>query len=348
MILMIVAVGCGLGASIMTSRLLADRRDKDQGEPTVPVLVTRARVTGWTEIKEPAKLFEIKEYPVSLAPKNPVGEYDKVKGKKLNKNLIEGYALDQSDLLDKTQQSIADSLLPGQRATAIKVNAQSLAGGFVLPGSRVDILLTSRANGKGQTRTILQHVLVMAVDAQAERNSETKHIIGNTVTVAATPQEAARLALAGSIGELMLQVKGSGDTVRIAPITVREEDLDKPLPTPAEKTEVARAEAPVVPTITLPPVDDRDPKDQPRVEAPKAEAPRVATVATVEPPQPVKKTRHVMKIQTGAAVEKHLFLLGEKDPDEDDGESTPAGKAGKDERPAPRPAAPGRVGPKAN
>src|SRR5262249_37717743 len=69
MILMIVAVGCGLGASIMTSRLLAERKDKEQGEPTVPVLVTKGRITGWTEIKEPEKAFEVKEYPVSLAPK---------------------------------------------------------------------------------------------------------------------------------------------------------------------------------------------------------------------------------------------------------------------------------------
>src|SRR4051812_38842414 len=142
MILMIVAVGCGLGASIMTSRLLAERRDKDQGEPTVPVVVTKARITGWTELKEPEKMFEVKEYPVSLAPKNPVGDLEKLKGKKLNKNVIEGYALTEADLLDKAQQSVADQLLPGQRATAIKVDARSLAGGYVFPGSRVDILMT--------------------------------------------------------------------------------------------------------------------------------------------------------------------------------------------------------------
>jgi pilus assembly protein CpaB len=344
MILMIVAVGCGLGASIMTSRLLAERRDKNEGEPTVPVLVTRARVTGWTEIKEPEKVFEIKEYPVSLAPKNPVGDLEKVKGKKLNKNVVEGYALTEADLLDKAQQGIAEQLLPGQRATAIKVDARSLAGGFVLPGSRVDIMLTSKNNGKGTTRTILQHVLVMAVDANSERDVERKHIIGNTVTVAATPQEAARLNLAGSLGDLTLQVKGSGDTARIAPIVLREEDLDKPLAQAPEKTgdEVARTETPVVPALTLPPVEDKEPKEQPKVQA-RGDGPKVA--ATTEPP--VKKSRHVMTIITSANREKHLFMLGEKDPDEDDGETTPAGKAS-GAGPAARPAGPGRAGAKTN
>jgi len=349
MILMIVAVGCGLGASIMTSRLLAERRDKDQGEPTVPVLVTKTRITGWQEIKEPEKGFDVKEYPVSLAPKNPVGDLDKVKGKKLNKNVVDGYALTESDLLDKAQQSVADQLLPGQRATAIKVDARSLAGGFVFPGSRVDVLMTSKVNGRGTSKTILQHVLVLAVDAQNERNAEQKNLIGNTVTVAANPQEAARLALAGSLGELTLQVKGAGDTARIAPIVVREEDLDKPLASAPEKgEEVARAETPVVPMLVLPPVEEKEqPKEdkQPREKGPKADAPKV--VATVEEAkQPVKKSRHVMTIQTGANREKHLFMLGEKDPDEDDGDSTLAGKARADEKPAGRPAA--RVGAKTN
>jgi Flp pilus assembly protein CpaB len=342
MILMIVAVGCGLGASIMTSRLLAERRDKDQGEPTVPVLVTKARITGWTEMKEPEKLFEIKEFPVSLAPKAPIGELEKVKGKKLNKNVVEGYALTEADMLNKEQQSIDVQLLPGQRATAIKVDARSLAGGYVFPGTRVDILMTSKANGKGTSKTILQHVLVMAVDAQSERNAEMKHMLGNTVTVAANPTEAARLALAGSLGELTLHVKGPGDTARIAPIVVREEDLDRPITSGPDKTdEVAKADAPVIPTISLPPVveDKGPPKDDKT--PPKADTSKV--VATVEP---AKKSRHVMTIITSANREKHLFMLGEKDPDEDDGDAKPAGKA--DASPGARPAGPGRAGAKTN
>lgn len=318
MILMIVAVGCGLAASIMTSRLLAERKDKEQAEPTVPVLVARARTTGWMEIKDPEKLFERKEYPVSLSPKNPVGEYDKLKGKKLNKNMPEGQALTEADLLSKEQQSISDQLLPGQRATAIKVDARSLAGGFVLPGARVDIVLTAKTrSGVGTTRTVLQHVLVMAIDNQDTRDPEKRHILGQTVTVAATPQEASRLSLAGSLGELGLQVKNPGDNSRISPVLVTEEDLNRaPPPSGDRPDELAKADAtPAVPTITLPPVTAEEKKEEEKPKEP--EAPKV--VAVEEKP-PEKPKRHVMRIQSGAEAVKVIFTLGEKDPDEDEGE----------------------------
>jgi pilus assembly protein CpaB len=320
MILMIVAVGCGLGASIMTSRLLAERRDKDQGEATVPVLVAKGRVVGWTEIKDPDKMFEIKQFPVSLAPKAPVGEIEKLKGKKLNKNIVEGYALTEADLLNKEQQGIDVQLLPGQRATAIKVNAQSLAGGFVLPGSRVDITLVTKNNGKSTCKTILQHVLVMAVDNKDTRNTEERHIIASTVTVAATPQEAGRLALASSLGELALQLKGPGESALISPVTITEADLDRPItPTTGDKpTEVARTDTGAVPTIVLPalPADEKKDEEKPR------DVLKVTPVQTEEAP---KKT-HVMRIQTGATVQKVRFLIGEKDPDED-ADPTPTGPA---------------------
>lgn len=320
MILMIVAVGCGLGASIMTSRLLAERKDKDQGEATTPVLVAKAKVTGWTEIKDPGKMFEIKNYPVSLAPKGPIGELERVKGKKLNKNIAEGYALTEADVLNKEQASISDQLLPGQRATAIKINAQGLAGGFVLPGSRVDILLTSKRNGTATARTVLQHVLVMAIDNQDTRNPETKSILGQTVTVAATSAEASRLMLAASLGDLSLQVKGAGDQARISPVVVREEDLDKPLPSNQDKEEVAKADpiSPTIPAIVLPPLPPEEKAEEPKVE-PKPE-PKVEVVQAEEKPAP-KPKRHVMRIQTGASVEKAVFMLGERDPDEDEGGS---------------------------
>ena len=56
MILMVVAVVCGLAASYMTSRLLADK-----GTPppvaTVTVLVAKQKINAWTPIKNPEDLF---------------------------------------------------------------------------------------------------------------------------------------------------------------------------------------------------------------------------------------------------------------------------------------------------
>jgi hypothetical protein len=56
MILMVVAIGCGLGASYMTSKLLAER-GQQQGEQQVPVLVAKQKIQPWIPIKEPERLF---------------------------------------------------------------------------------------------------------------------------------------------------------------------------------------------------------------------------------------------------------------------------------------------------
>jgi Flp pilus assembly protein CpaB len=307
LILMVVAVGCGLGASIMTSRLLAERREKEKEVATVPVLVAKTRVNGWAELKEPQKLFEIKQFPVDIAPKGAIGDFAKLEKQKLNKNIGEGYPLTEADLLSKEQQNIADKLLPGQRATAIKVNAQSSVAGFVLPGSRVDVILTTRGGGGGNkatTRTILQHMLVMAVDNQDTRNPEMKSILGQTVTLAATPEEAARLALASSLGELTLQVKNPGDNSRTRPLIVREEDLDRPLTSGSktEEEEVAKPDKTLVELLGKLPEVPTTPVEV-KKEEPKKPAPEVVVKTTPE----VRK--HTLYIQSGSRLEPHKYDL---------------------------------------
>ncbi|MFQ3594045.1 MAG: Flp pilus assembly protein CpaB [Gemmataceae bacterium] len=306
LILMVVAVGCGLGASIMTSRLLAERRDKEKEVVKVPVLVAKTRVNGWAELKEPQKLFEIKQFPVDIAPKGAIGDFARLEKQKLNKNIGEGYPLTEADLLSKEQQNIADKLLPGQRATAIKVNAQSSVAGFVLPGSRVDVILTTRGGGSGNkatTRTILQHMLVMAVDNQDTRNPEMKSILGQTVTLAATPEEAARLALASSLGELTLQVKNPGDNSRTRPLIVREEDLDRPLltgTTASTEEETAKPDKTLVELLGKLPEVPAAPVEEKKEEKPTPEvtAPKEPTVV-----------RHTIYIQSGSRLEPHRFDL---------------------------------------
>src|SRR5437870_12752847 len=78
MILMVVAVACGLGASYMTSKLLADR-NKPQETPGVPVLVAKERIPAWLAIKDPEKYFEIKEYPSELAPRRAINDFAQIK-----------------------------------------------------------------------------------------------------------------------------------------------------------------------------------------------------------------------------------------------------------------------------
>jgi len=313
MILMVVAVACGLGASYMTSKLLAERKEE---KPTVPVLVAKLRVPGWVAIKEPEKYFEVKHFPPDVAPAKALTDFAAVKDQRLNKYLDEGKPITDSDILTKEQADLAAQLLPGQRAMAIKVNAESLAGGFVLPGTRVDVLFTIRGND-AQSKICLQNMLVLAVDTQDQRPGAdgVKTIIGSTVTLAATPEESTRLALAASMGELRLLLKGHQDTKRVHPQVVRIGDLDKPMASRSDPEADAPPPTPnpvTVPTGTLGPVEEEK-----KVEEPK------------RPIEPVKRKSklHLMRINIGSHTTKVMFRKGEKEDDQDPNEEDTTGNS---------------------
>src|SRR5947209_418121 len=156
LVLMVVAVGCGLAASYMTSRLLAERNKEQPTEAKVKVLVAKQKISPWVPIKEPEKFFVEKEVPESVAPKKALKSFEEVKDQKLCKVVNEESIVTTDDLLNKDQASLAHLMKPGQRAIALKVNAESLAGGFVLPGTHVDVVSTLRGGSEAETKTILQ------------------------------------------------------------------------------------------------------------------------------------------------------------------------------------------------
>ena len=109
----------------------------------------------------------------------------------------------------------------GQRAVTIRVNDVSGAGGFILPGDRVDVLMTIQP-GKGRlgmiTDVILDDIRVLAMDQIADENQEGA-IVAKAATLEVDPEDAQRIALASSIGSLSL-------TLRNFAASAVEEELD--------------------------------------------------------------------------------------------------------------------------
>src|SRR5216683_2099808 len=85
MILMVVAIGCGLAASYMTSRLLADRTTKPETVSTVKVIVATKKVPAFEMIKEPEKFFVEKEVPEGTYPSKCLKSLDEVRNQRLAK-----------------------------------------------------------------------------------------------------------------------------------------------------------------------------------------------------------------------------------------------------------------------
>ena len=88
MILMVVAVGCGLAASYMTSKLLADRREPPPVEEKIKILVSKTKVPKNTVLKDPEKYFEVRERNKADEPKEKYfTDFAQLKDKRLKKDL---------------------------------------------------------------------------------------------------------------------------------------------------------------------------------------------------------------------------------------------------------------------
>jgi len=114
---------------------------------------------------------------------------------------------------------MAVTLDPGMRAVALPLTAESAAGGFILPGDHVDVLMTRQldapANATTQQRgfltsTVMRNVRVLAVD-QNMAAQKSPSAIGATATVEATPKQAEYLVLAKASGTLTLALRSYAD-----------------------------------------------------------------------------------------------------------------------------------------
>jgi len=207
MILMVIAIVCGLGASYMTSRLLADRTSEVQEIPKVNVVIAKKELSVGQCVKKPEEMFEIKEFTKGQEPKDSLLSFDHLKGKFVKRNLRKGDFITPKEIDDTTQLL---ELPPNTVAVGIRVTPESIANGFAAqPGSRVDILWATKGsnNSEAQCITLLESILVVAADLSSGKDPENKVFVANVVTVALTREDAQKVQLAKDFGTLSLTLR---------------------------------------------------------------------------------------------------------------------------------------------
>ena len=105
----------------------------------------------------------------------------------------------------------------GQRALSIRVDDVVGVAGFVVPGTRVDILLTmqSEAAREPQTKAILQNIQALAAGQSVQVDVEGKPQQVPVVTLLVTPEQAETLTLASSQGRIQMALRNQLDTLPI-------------------------------------------------------------------------------------------------------------------------------------
>ena len=116
---------------------------------------------------------------------------------------------------------MAAYLEPGMRAMAIAVSTETAAGGFILPGDRVDVIVTVELEGsaddepnraKFASRLVLQNVKVLAIDQSTRAEDDQQAVVGATATLEIAPTDTETLALAKAAGTLSLTLRSYADT----------------------------------------------------------------------------------------------------------------------------------------
>lgn len=106
--------------------------------------------------------------------------------------------------------TVAALLDPGMRAHTIPVDAANSVGGFLLPGTRIDVMLTERDRRTGPTtRMLIQDLEVIAVDQDTDPD-RIEARVARTVTVQGSPEAVQQLTLAQNLGTLSISLRGHG------------------------------------------------------------------------------------------------------------------------------------------
>ena len=99
----------------------------------------------------------------------------------------------------------------GMKAVTIRVNDVEGVGGFVLPGDRVDVVLTRQGDKNGATSDIvLQDVRVLGIDQVADERTE-KPTVVKAVTLEVSLADGQKVALASAVGTLSLLLRKAGE-----------------------------------------------------------------------------------------------------------------------------------------
>jgi pilus assembly protein CpaB len=131
------------------------------------------------------------------------------------------------------------------RAVAVRVNDVAGVAGFVLPGMRVDVLVTGHPpNDPGSvTTTCLQNIQVLSAGQTIQADARGQAIQAPTVTLLVSPDQAETLTLANAEGHIQLVLRNSSDQtiVKTAGRTVGELYNGRRAPVPTEKAEAPKA-----------------------------------------------------------------------------------------------------------
>src|SRR6267378_3691255 len=210
------------GASLLLYRLIGARVTANAKQPTAQVIVA-ARTLGLGTLLRDSDL-KMGDWSGPL-PQGALLRKEDVVGRGVMASIYDGEPLVENRLAPKgAGAGLAATIPAGMRAVAVRVNDIVGVAGFVVPGMRVDILISgtppgpqgSNPNGT-LSRTLLQNIEVLSAGQNFQKDAEGKPVQVQVVNLLVTPEQAETLSLASNETRIQLVLRNPLDT-----------ELDKP------------------------------------------------------------------------------------------------------------------------
>jgi len=215
LILIFIALGCGLVASIGISQVM-DRGGSGGSMEMEQILVALADIDISARLDD--KNVKLEDWPKNKVPEGAIRRLDDIKDKFALTRFVKGEPIHTSKITDNPS-STAVKIPPGYRAMPVKVDEDTVMKA-IAPGDRVDVMVFLKKDlnqGIPETTavTILKNVRVFAVNTNTDRSgsegSGKEATMFRTVSLLLKPDQSRELAIGARIGKIVLTLRSPED-----------------------------------------------------------------------------------------------------------------------------------------
>lgn len=222
------------GVAVLLARVWLERAEPaaTAAQPSVALTkVAVARTTLFFGNRINAEQVRIVDWPADSVPAGAFSSADELLKGEEPRTVLRTIEANEPILASKIsgageKATLSAIISEEMRAMTIRVNDVIGVAGFIVPGDRVDVLLTREEGGeKNQiTDVLLQNVKVLGVDQLANDNQE-KPVVVQAVTLEVSPEQSQKLTLASQVGSLTLALRNVLDAEAEIARTISVRDL---------------------------------------------------------------------------------------------------------------------------
>lgn len=210
LVLLVIALGCGMIAAVAVSKTVMDKGDSQAGEATVEIFVAVKEIKTAQLIT--ADSVKLEKWPKNRLPEGAITNLSQMEGKFTNQGIFANEPI-LAKKISESRESLATNIPPGYRVFDIDCTA-----GYIKPGDRVDITGTFRLHGPKstpETRNVLRNIQVIGINGITTRDSDAlkSGVKGTTFQLLVKESQLEALTTARTVGELQINLRplGEGD-----------------------------------------------------------------------------------------------------------------------------------------